>query len=117
MSTAASDLYLARRDAYAEFLSAADAESSVCWRKADGQYAGPEETTAAQDAAYVVTRDSYNRILVEPVGPHKEAQALIEQIRLLGRATKEEQDWIGFKKAREVFVDAARMCLKDSLGG
>ncbi|MEJ8648563.1 hypothetical protein WKI65_10820 [Streptomyces sp. MS1.AVA.3] len=55
--------------------------------------------------------------MVEPVGPHKEAQALIEQIRLLGRATTQEQDWVGFKKAREVFVDAARTCLKDSLGG
>ncbi|QIK08384.1 hypothetical protein G7Z12_22510 [Streptomyces sp. ID38640] len=117
MSTTASDLYLARRNAYAEFLSAADSEASVCWRKADGQYGGPEETTAAQDAAYTVTRDRYNRILVEPVGPHKEAQALIEQIRLLGRATKEEQDWISFKKAREVFVDAARVCLKDTLDG
>ncbi|MCR8578469.1 hypothetical protein [Streptomyces sp. Isolate_219] len=64
-----------------------------------------------------MTRDRYNRILVEPVGPDKEAQALIEQIRLLGRATKEEQDWISFKKAREVFVDAARVCLKDTLDG
>ncbi|MFI9046911.1 hypothetical protein [Streptomyces sp. NPDC053427] len=115
MSTTASDLYLSRRDAYADFLSATDEESSVCWRKADGQYPNPEAATAAQDAAYAVTRDAYNRILVEPVGPHKEAQALVEQIRLLGRASKEEQDWLNLKKAREVFVDSARACLKETL--
>ncbi|WP_128505892.1 hypothetical protein [Streptomyces inhibens] len=115
--SAAPDLYLSRRDAYADFLSATDEESSVCWRKADGQYADPGAATAAQDAAYAVTRDAYNRILVEPVGPHKEALALVEQIRLLGRASKDDQDWVSLKKAREVFVDAARVCLKETLEG
>ncbi|MGW7248798.1 hypothetical protein [Streptomyces decoyicus] len=108
-------LYLARRDAYAAFLSAADAETSVCWRKADGQYSSPEAATAAQDEAYNVTRDAFNRIAVEPDGPHKEGLALVEQIRALGRASTEEQDWVAFKKAREVFVDASRACLRDTL--
>ncbi|MGD3106752.1 hypothetical protein [Streptomyces sp. YGL11-2] len=115
MSATTLDLYLARRDAYAAFLSAADAESSVCWRKADGQYPSPDSTREAQDAAYAITRDAFNRILVEPVGPHKEAQAVVEQIRILGRADQDAQDWVAFKKAREVFVEAARACLTETL--
>ncbi|MEU7642332.1 MULTISPECIES: hypothetical protein [unclassified Streptomyces] len=116
MSASATDLYLSRRDAYAAFLSAADEESSVCWWKADGQYPSADATRQAQDAAYAATRDAFNRIVVEPVGPHKEAHAVIEQIRQLGRAGTEEQDWVAFKKAREVFVDAARACLTETLG-
>ncbi|MER6052303.1 hypothetical protein [Streptomyces sp. NPDC001793] len=115
MSATTSDLYLSRRDTYAAFLSAADAESSVCWRKADGQYPSPDTAREAQDAAYTVTRDAFNRILVEPFGPHKEAQAVVEQIRLLGRAGEDEQDWVSFKKAREFFVEAARVCLTETL--
>ncbi|MFB7633679.1 hypothetical protein ACFC0M_22440 [Streptomyces sp. NPDC056149] len=117
MSATASDLYSSRRDTYAAFLSAADAESSVCWRKADGQYPSPDAAREAHDAAYAVTRDVFNRILIEPVGPHKEAQAVIERIRLLGRAGKDEQDWVAFKRAREVFVEAARACLTETLAG
>ncbi|PJN34465.1 hypothetical protein CG747_39660 [Streptomyces sp. CB02959] len=94
MSASATDLYLSRRDAYAAFLSAADDESSVCWWKADGQYPSVDATRQAQDAAYAATRDAFNRIVVEPVGPHKEAHAVIEQIRQLGRAGTEEQDWV-----------------------
>jgi hypothetical protein len=108
-------LYLSRRDAYAAFLSAADDEASVCWRKADGQYSTPDATREAQDAAYIVTRDAFNRLLVEPAGPHKEAQAVVDAIRLLGRSSAEEQDWHSFKRAREVFVDAARGCLSETL--
>ncbi|MFF8311097.1 hypothetical protein ACWGQL_19295 [Streptomyces lydicus] len=115
MSATASALYLARQDTYARFLSAADSESSVCWRKADGQYSSNDAARAAQDAAYAVTRDAYNRMLVEPSGPHKEAQAVVEQIRLLGRAGADDQDWLSFKKARESFVDAARECLRETL--
>lgn len=66
-------------------------------------------------AAFLTAADDA-RIVVEPVGPHKEAHAVIEQIRLLGRADTEEQDWVAFKKAREVFVDAARACLTETLG-
>ncbi|MCE4945639.1 hypothetical protein ACJ6WD_30455 [Streptomyces sp. VTCC 41912] len=116
MSATSTDLYLSRRDAYAAFLTAADDESAVCWRKADGQYPSTDTTRQAQDTAYAATRDAFNRIVVEPVGPHKEAHAVIEQIRLLGRADTEEQDWVAFKKAREVFVDAARACLTETLG-
>ncbi|MEU9498273.1 hypothetical protein [Streptomyces sp. NPDC048196] len=115
MSAIASALYLARQDTYARFLSAADSESAVCWRKADDQYPTPDAARAAQDAAYAVTADAYNRMLVEPVGPHKEAKAVVEQIRQLGRASKDEQDWVAFKKAREVFVDACRACLVETL--
>ncbi|WEB44247.1 hypothetical protein MOV08_36445 [Streptomyces yunnanensis] len=118
MSATSFDLYLSRRDAYAAFLSAADDESAVCWRKADGQYPSADAARKAQDEAYAATRDAFNRIVVEPVGPYKEAHAVVEQIRLLGRAGgAEEQDWVAFKKAREVFVDAARVCLTETVEG
>ncbi|MFF2922896.1 hypothetical protein ACFVTP_10910 [Streptomyces celluloflavus] len=109
-------LYLARRDAFAAFLSAADQESSVCYWESEGRYGTPEEATAARDEAYAVTRDACNLITVEPTGPHKEAQALVEQLRHLGRAGTEEQDWVSFKKAREVFIEAARGYLKETQG-
>ncbi|MEU9112159.1 hypothetical protein AB0D04_10260 [Streptomyces sp. NPDC048483] len=108
-------LYLARRDAYAEFLSAADQESSVCYWEAQGRYETPEAATSARDDAYAATRDACNRITVEPTGPQKEALALVEQLRHLGRTGANDQDWVSFKKAREVFVDACRMHLKETL--
>ncbi|WP_326617481.1 hypothetical protein OG863_08915 [Streptomyces decoyicus] len=114
MSTSTA-LYLARQATYAAFLSAADSESSVCWRKADGQYPTPDAARAAQDVAYTVTRDAYNRLLVEPMGPHAEARIVIDAIRLLGRSSAEDQDWHAFKQAREDFVDAARVCLSETL--
>ncbi|MFG2098545.1 hypothetical protein [Streptomyces sp. NPDC048612] len=108
-------LYLARRDAYTAFLSAADQESSVCYWEAEERYETPEAAVTARDEAYAVTRDAFNRITVEPTGPHKEAEALVEQLRCLGRADTQEQDWVSFKKAREVFVNACRMHLKEVL--
>ncbi|MGW1791825.1 hypothetical protein ACWCO0_28745 [Streptomyces tubercidicus] len=108
-------LYLARRDAYAAFLSAADQESSVCYWEAEARYESPEAAVAARDEAYAATRDSCNRIMVEPTGPQKEAEALVEQLRRLGRANAREQDWVSFKKAREAFVHACRTHLKEVL--
>lgn len=109
-------LYLARRDAYAAFLSAADQESSVCYWEAEARYETSEAAISARDEAYAVTRDTCNRIMVEPTGPQKEAEALVEQLRRLGRADAQEQDWVSFKKAREVFVNACRMHLQEVLG-
>jgi putative transposase len=49
-------LYLARRDAYAAFLTAADAECNVAWHRKDGRYTDEGEAVAEVDRAYAATR-------------------------------------------------------------
>ncbi|MEU5425170.1 hypothetical protein AB0H73_06130 [Streptomyces olivoreticuli] len=109
-------LYLARRDAYAGLLSAIDEEKDVAWRKVVGRYPNGDSLLAALDAAHKVTREAFNVVDVEEIGPHKEARALIEQLGALRKAeTESDQKWVEYKKAREVYVDAARQYLKETL--
>lgn len=121
-SAAAVALYLARRSAYAEFLSAADAESAVVWHRKDGRFetadGQPDHATAvgAVDRAYVATRSAYNLIDVEGVGPVKEGRALVEALAAMHK-TPENPSWVDFKKARETFVSAAAQHLQGLLPG
>jgi hypothetical protein len=106
-------LYLARRDAYAAFLSAADAESNVAWFRQDGRYEDRAAEIAAVDRAYGATRAAFNVIDVEGVGPLAEAREVLVQLAALHKDDGTQGDWKGFKAAREAFVDAARTALAD----
>ncbi|MFD7894325.1 hypothetical protein ACFV0C_09665 [Streptomyces sp. NPDC059568] len=105
-------LYLARRDAYAAFLTAADAESNVAWHRVDGRFADDGQVVAAIDAAYAATRGAFNLIDVEGVGPVKEARTLLEQLAALNKDGNERPDWKNYKAARELFVEAASAYLR-----
>ncbi|MFF4529195.1 hypothetical protein ACFY1P_07970 [Streptomyces sp. NPDC001407] len=108
-------LYLARRDAYADFLSAADTESRVAHFRSEGRYK-EEEAIAAVDAAYAATRDKFNVIDIEGVGPIKEARAVLEQLQAMHKDGGVNPDWRDFKAAREEFVKSAGDFLRKSLG-
>lgn len=108
-------LYLARRDAYADFLSAADAESQVAWFRSEGRYKD-EEAVVAVDAAYAATRDKFNVIDIEGVGPIKEARAVLEQLQAMHKDGGVNPDWRAFKESREEFVKAAGVFLRKMLG-
>lgn len=105
-------LYLARRDAYAAFLAAADAEANVAWFRNDGRYAGEAAAVAAVDAAYAATRAAYCVIEVEGVRPAAEARALVEQLAALHKDGGASPDWKSVKEARTAFADAARTTLR-----
>ncbi|MFI9721559.1 hypothetical protein ACIHFE_18210 [Streptomyces sp. NPDC052396] len=109
-------LYLARRDAYAEFLSAADAESQVAWFRSDGRYKEDAEAIAAVDTAYAATRAKFNVIDVESVGPIKEARAVLEQLQAMHKDGGKSPDWHDFKQAREEFVKSAGDFLRGMVG-
>lgn len=109
-------LYLARRDAYAEFLSAADAESNVAWYRKDGRYPDETEAVAAVDRAYAATRVAFNVIDVEGVGPVKEARTVLERLAAMHKDGGGNPDWKDFKAARESFVVAANDYLKAMRG-
>ncbi|MEW1719472.1 hypothetical protein [Streptomyces sp. NPDC093109] len=116
-------LYLARRDAFAAFLSAVDAESQVAWHRSDGRFAAPDgapdevAAVAAVDAAYLVTRAAFNMIELEGVGPVAEARVLVERVSALHKGGGAEPGWYGVKKAREGFLSAATRYLRGMLGG
>ena len=101
-------LYLARRDAYAAFLTAADAESNVAWFRTDGRYEDEVQAVAAVDRAYAGTRAAFNLIEVEGTGPVAEARALLERLAGLHKDGGAEPDWKDVKTAREAFVAAAQ---------
>ncbi|MFF5567258.1 hypothetical protein ACFY7Z_21920 [Streptomyces sp. NPDC012623] len=116
-------LYLARRDAFADFLSAVDAESQVAWHRADGRFrasdGAPDDlaAVAAVDAAYLRTRSAFNVIDLEGVGPVKEARVLVEQVSGLHKEGGGNPDWYEYKRAREAFLTAATGHLRGLLPG
>ncbi|MFC9424519.1 hypothetical protein [Streptomyces sp. NPDC056987] len=110
-------LYLARRDAYAAFLTAADAESHVAWHRAEGRYADDAEAVAAVDLAYAATRAAFNLIDVEGVGPVKEARAVLARLAVLSSDGNPNPEWKDFKAARESFVQAASAYLRGGQRG
>jgi hypothetical protein len=105
-------LYLARRDAYAAFLAAADAEAHVAWFRGDGRYADEAAAVAAVDRAYAATR-----IEVEGLGPAPEGRVLLAGLAALHRDGGARPDWKAFKAAREGFVAAARAALQGFRNG
>ncbi|WTK83425.1 hypothetical protein OG292_13400 [Streptomyces sp. NBC_01511] len=107
-------LYLARRDAYAAFLTAADAESNVAWHRLDGRFADVGSAVAAVDAAYAATRAAFNVIAVEGVGPVGEGCTVLESPAAMHKDGGLSPDWNGFKTAREAFVVAASGFLMES---
>jgi hypothetical protein len=115
-------LYLARRDAFADFLTAVDAESQVAWHRSDGRFTNAEgepddmAAVAAVDAAYLATRAAFNVVDLEGVGPVAEARALVERVAALHEGDGKRPDWYAYKKAREEFVTAATGYLKELLG-
>jgi hypothetical protein len=109
-------LYIARRDAYAAFLTAADAESNVAWYRKEGRYGDGAEAVAEVDRAYAATRAAFNVIDVAGVGPVKEARAVLESLATMHRDGGTNPDWKDFKTARENFVAAAGSHLRGMLG-
>lgn len=107
-------LYLARRDAYASFLSAADAESNVTHRRVDGRFADQTEAVAAADRAYEVTRAAFNLIEIEGAGPISEARSVLQGLAAMHREA-DNPDLSKFKAAREEFVRRASEDLKGML--
>ncbi|MFI1413808.1 hypothetical protein ACH4Y0_28365 [Streptomyces sp. NPDC020707] len=105
-------LYLARRDAYAAFLAAADAESHVAWHRVDGRYADESAAVAAVDAAYAATRGAFTVIEVEGIGPVEEGHAVLTQLAAMHKGHGSNPDWKAFKGAREEFLRAATGCLQ-----
>ncbi|MEV4999068.1 hypothetical protein ACFVTT_10640 [Streptomyces niveus] len=105
-------LYVARRDAYAAFLTAADAESNVAWHRLDGRFPDGGAAVAAVDAAYAATRAAFNVIAVEGVGPVGEARETLERLATMHKDGGLAPDWKAFKAAREAFVVAAAEFLK-----
>ncbi|MFI9720805.1 hypothetical protein ACIHFE_14295 [Streptomyces sp. NPDC052396] len=110
------ELYLARRDAYAEFLSAADAESQVAWFRSEGRYKDEAAAVEAVDAAYAKTRAKFNVIDVEDVGPIKEARSVLERLQAMHKDGGKNPDWYEFKKAREEFRKAVAAYLRKLRG-
>ncbi|WP_446462765.1 hypothetical protein [Streptomyces sp. BRA346] len=115
-------LYLARRDAFAEFLNAVDAECQVAWHRSDGRFktadGQPDEAAAvsAVDGAYLASRATFNVIDLMGVGPVKEARTLVERTSALHKDGGTDPNWYDFKKAREEFLTAATGYLKGMLG-
>lgn len=105
--TALITLYLARRDAYAAFLTAVDAERTVIWHRQAGRHPSSQEALEAVDHAYDATRGAYNVIDGEGVGPVKEGRALLEQLSAMESGDLGNPDWHGYHKAREAFLSAA----------
>ncbi|MFI0900720.1 hypothetical protein [Streptomyces sp. NPDC020983] len=110
-------LYLARRDAYAAFLAAADAEAHVAWFRGDGRYADEAAAVAAVDRAYAATRGAFAPIEVEGLGPAPEGRGLLDGLAALHRDGGARPDWKAFKAAREGFVAAARAALQGFRNG
>lgn len=110
-------LYLARRDAYAAFLTAADTESNVAWFREDGRYADEGAAVAAVDRAYAATRAAFNVIEVEGVGPVAQARVLLKRLAALHKANSGRPDWKDVKQAREAFVGAAQEALRELRDG
>ncbi|PSJ29542.1 hypothetical protein B7P34_06645 [Streptosporangium nondiastaticum] len=118
MTSSPHTLYVARRDSYAAFLTAIDAEADVAWNKATGHYPDADTLRAVLDEAFAKTREMFNVIDVEDTGPRKEAMALVTEVAKLRKAKDEEgQAWVEYKKAREDYVDAARQYLRETLPG
>ncbi|MFC8075371.1 hypothetical protein ACFUN8_07495 [Streptomyces sp. NPDC057307] len=107
-------LYVARRDAYAAFLTAADAESHVAWHRLDGRFVDGAAAVAAVDAAYAATRAAFNVIAVEGVGPVEEARGALELLAAMHKDGGLAPDWKAFKVAREGFLVAAADFLRSS---
>ncbi|MFH8469605.1 hypothetical protein [Streptomyces sp. NPDC017991] len=105
-------LYLARRDAYAAFLTAADAESNVAWHRVDGRYADERAAVAAVDEAYAAARGAFTVIEVEGLGPVEEGHAVLAQLAAMHKDHGSTPDWKAFKVARENFLRAATGCLQ-----
>ncbi|MDT3398408.1 hypothetical protein RKE29_17430 [Streptomyces sp. B1866] len=108
-------LYLARRDAYAAFLTAADAESHAAHHRHEGRYPDAREAVDAIDRAYAATRAAFNVIDVEAAGPVKEGRVVLERLRELDRGDGGQRDWYAYKKAREDFLAAAGAHLRELL--
>ncbi|MBW1600990.1 hypothetical protein JJV70_02490 [Streptomyces sp. JJ66] len=107
-------LYLARRDAYAAYLSAAEAECGVAHHRIDGRFANDTEAVAAVDQAYAATRAAFNVLAVEgeDTGPVKQARTLNEVLRTLHSGGGHHPDWAAFRDARDAFLAAAADHLK-----
>ncbi|MFJ8941013.1 hypothetical protein ACIRL0_35760 [Streptomyces sp. NPDC102365] len=105
-------LYLARRDAYAAFLAAADAESDVAWHRVDGRHPDESAAVAAVDAAYATTRGAFTLIEVEGTGPVAEGSAVLTQLAAMHKEHGSNPDWKAFEEAREAFLLAATGCLQ-----
>ncbi|WP_399086992.1 hypothetical protein ACGH2B_09530 [Streptomyces sp. BBFR2] len=102
-------MYLARRDAYAAFLTASDAEGAVIWRRTEGRYDSPEDALAATRESYAATQAAFNVLDVEGVGPVEQARDLRDQLRDLHRLdTVPDGAWEAYTTARAAFVHAAR---------
>ncbi|WP_405743884.1 hypothetical protein OG422_19350 [Streptomyces sp. NBC_01525] len=102
-------MYLARRDAYAAFLTASDAEGAVVWRRLEGRYDSPEATLAATRESYAATQAAFNVLDVEGVGPVEQARELRDQLRALHRVdVVPDGAWETYTAARAAFVTAAR---------
>ncbi|MFD9793396.1 hypothetical protein ACFWXK_20885 [Streptomyces sp. NPDC059070] len=108
-------LYLARRDAYAAFLTAADTESNVVHFRHDGRFKDKVEAIAAVDVAYAATRAAFNMIDVEGTGPIKEARTVLERLRAMHSDDDQAPNWHDYKKAREDFVLAVNHHLQGML--
>jgi hypothetical protein len=107
-------LYLARRSAYASFLSAVDSESNVAHHRVDGRFADQTEAVAAADLAHEATRTAFNLIEIEGVGPINEARSVVERVATM-HGERENPGWKDFKVARAEFVRAASGHLKSLL--
>ncbi|MFI7101120.1 hypothetical protein ACIBK8_17320 [Streptomyces sp. NPDC050161] len=105
-------MYLARRDAYAAFLTASDAEGAVIWRRLEGRYDDKETALAATRDSYAATQAAFNVLDVEGVGPVEQAKALMEHLRAFHRLNEvPDTAWNAYTAARADFVTAARAFL------
>lgn len=108
-------LYLARRDAFAALLAAADAESATAWHRVDGRFTGRDAAVAAIeaiDAVYVATRAAFTVIEVEGISPVQEAQTMLDRLADMHTDDGTAPDWKEYKIAREAFVAAAQRHLR-----
>ncbi|GAA3165560.1 MULTISPECIES: hypothetical protein [Streptomyces] len=102
-------MYLARRDAYAAFLTASDAEGAVIWRRVEGRYDSLDAALAATRESYAATQAAFNVLDVEGVGPVDQARELMDRLRELHRLNVVPDDaWETYTAARAAFVTAAR---------
>lgn len=107
-------IYLAHRETYAAFLTAADAEARVDWHRWRGEFTDRREALARTDAAYTRTQAAFNMIDLEGVGPVEEAAALVACVRSMHIEESEPDGiWESFTAFRAAFVQAARRHLAD----
>ncbi|MEU3709298.1 hypothetical protein [Streptomyces catenulae] len=105
-------MYLARRDAYAAFLTASDAEGAVIWRRLDGRYDSLDAALTATRESYAATQAAFNVLDVEGVGPVEQARELMDRLRALHRVdAAPDGAWETYTAARGAFVTAARAFL------